>query len=221
MKIFNKIVLKQLLTIVFVSIVLALLYNYQSDKNIPLYGEIPKKNINNVTETVSDSVLLAMLSSNNGQEKAINPPVDPLEAIDSDIIEDDDSESAHTTVTDTTLKSTPSASEAQTAKYKEIKYDLMLRYLDNQNIVIVDARSSEAYEKGHIGNALNIHPYDDENVYYGKLVALPTDKLIIIYCDGGDCDLSHHVANDLIKFNFKNILLYVGGWEEWSKKKNS
>jgi rhodanese-related sulfurtransferase len=47
---------------------------------------------------------------------------------------------------------------------------------------------------------------------------LPRDKTYIVYCDGGACDLSHHVAKTLIEFGFKRVFVYRGGWDEWKIK---
>ncbi len=86
-------------------------------------------------------------------------------------------------------------------------------------MLVIDARSPEMYELGKIGNAINIFPLiEEKDEYFRTLSTLPKEKAIVIYCDGGDCDLSHLLANDLKNFGFTKIFLYVGGWEEWSRK---
>lgn len=99
-----------------------------------------------------------------------------------------------------------------------VTYEQIKARLDNPNFVIIDARSEEEYAKAHIGNAINIFPYGDESKYFEKIYTLPRDKKFIIYCTGGDCDLSHHVADDMKIAGFTNIFIYTAGWEEWSKK---
>lgn len=81
--------------------------------------------------------------------------------------------------------------------------------------VIIDARRPDQFDVGRIGESFNIFPYDDESVYMDKLYSLPPDKVIIVYCDGGACDLSHHVAEDLSFNGFESVFIYKGGWEEW------
>lgn len=50
--------------------------------------------------------------------------------------------------------------------------------------VLVDTRDSERYNQGHIKGAINIHynPVGDPVAREMMLLALPMDKLIIVYC---------------------------------------
>ena len=86
----------------------------------------------------------------------------------------------------------------------------------DSRFVIIDARRPDQFEEGRIGESVNIFPYDDEMVYMDKLYSLPPDKVVIVYCDGGTCDLSHHVAEDLANNGFESVFIYKGGWEEWT-----
>jgi rhodanese-related sulfurtransferase len=51
------------------------------------------------------------------------------------------------------------------------------------------------------------------------LQSVPKDRVILIYCDGGECELSHHVADVLKRFAYGPIFIYTGGWAEWTTKK--
>ena len=45
------------------------------------------------------------------------------------------------------------------------------------------------------------------------------DDFLIIYCSGGDCDLSEELGNHLFEYlSYTNILLYEGGFPEWEEK---
>jgi rhodanese-related sulfurtransferase len=106
------------------------------------------------------------------------------------------------------------------SKQQTVTFEQLAVNLNNKNIVIVDARTPELYAKGHIGKAINIYAYsdqDDPQSYLQKLVDLPKDKVIIIYCDGGHCDLSHKIVEELKSFGYPKVFLYQGGWEEWEK----
>lgn len=101
---------------------------------------------------------------------------------------------------------------------KSITYDQMLKLKDSDDFILIDARRPDQFAKGKIGNAINIHPeYEDEQAYVQSIFSIPQDKTIIIYCDGGTCDLSHKLAKELLGFGFKAIFIYHGGWEEWIK----
>ncbi len=102
----------------------------------------------------------------------------------------------------------------------EVSYDQMLKIVDNPEFFLIDARLEEMYQEAHIGDAINIYPYWEEDRYMMALQEVPYDKTLVLYCDGGSCDLSHTVAETLKELGFENIFLYIGGWEEWSKKQN-
>lgn len=103
-----------------------------------------------------------------------------------------------------------------------VTYGQLKSIIGKEGFIIIDARRPEAYAEGHITNAVNIFPYSENpDDYFGQLVMLPRDKTIIIYCDGGTCDLSHHVAEELINMGYPKVFLYRGGWEDWSEKEGN
>ncbi len=81
------------------------------------------------------------------------------------------------------------------------------------NVHFVDARESKLYGEGHIPGAVNI-PF--EHVAEQEAIAIPKDDLIVVYCDGGDCHLSHDLAAYMLEGGWKRIAVYEGGWAEWS-----
>ena len=60
------------------------------------------------------------------------------------------------------------------------KAKLLQKTLDEGNYVVLDVRTKEEYDEGHVKEAINI-PYDeiDENVNLDK------DKTILVYCRSG------------------------------------
>ncbi len=104
-----------------------------------------------------------------------------------------------------------------------VTYKQLVKLLNSPNLILVDARSSENFQQGHIGNAINIFAFENDlNKYFESLTKVPFDKskIIIVYCEGGSCDASHKVATDLIRLGYQNVFVYAGGWEEWLKNKN-
>lgn len=122
--------------------------------------------------------------------------------------------------TDSLLEAGLAGKDAANAKLEgsTITYEQIKARIDNPDFVIIDARSPEDYAKGKIGDAINIFHYGDEAKYFEQVYTLPRDKKFLIYCTGGDCDLSHHLAEDMKTAGFENMFIYVGGWEEWIKK---
>ena len=80
--------------------------------------------------------------------------------------------------------------------------------------VIIDARLPEFYRDGHIPEALNI-PFEDLQPYLNTLFAVPKDTMIIVYCDGGECELSYDLAVYMIQRGYINLFEFRGGWENW------
>ena len=84
----------------------------------------------------------------------------------------------------------------------------------NEDIIILDVRSKESYEMGHIKNAENI-PFSDLE---GRSGELDNTKEIIIYCGNYDCGLSKNALTILIMAGFKNVFVLEGGIETWQDK---
>lgn len=104
----------------------------------------------------------------------------------------------------------------------EVPYQISLArtaglYLQRQKLGVyfLDARLPELYLKGHIAGALNL-PYENLQDYCDDFVpSLDKKKLIIIYCDNYDCDLSLDLADALLAVEFRRIAVFEGGWDEW------
>lgn len=109
-----------------------------------------------------------------------------------------------------------------TGEYGTITLEQTLALMNDSSIIIIDARKPDFYNLSHIGKAINIYPYgfSSEGELVAKITSLPSDKLFIVYCDGGQCDLSHEIANKMKMLGFKYVTLFHGGWEEWSRKFN-
>lgn len=133
-----------------------------------------------------------------------------------------------TSATTSTSTNTSSSSTSSTktpcfvaapGEVKEIGYDAFVRLLGVNCITLIDARNEGTYAKGHIGNAMNIYGAEvqmPQNIQ--RIATMPRDSYIVIYCDGGECELSHEVASVMKNFGFGPIFIYTGGWAEWSKR---
>ena len=82
--------------------------------------------------------------------------------------------------------------------------------------LFIDAREVEDYHFGHIQGALNI-PYHAFMDSVDRLDALPRDTVIIVYCDGQECNASLELAADLEIMGFEQVLSYFGGWQAWTQ----
>lgn len=82
--------------------------------------------------------------------------------------------------------------------------------LIKEKTIIIDVRTKEEYESGHIEDAINI-PYDNIN---NETINNSKDTKIIVYCKSGN--RSKTAANTLIKLGYKNIydLGSINNWDE-------
>lgn len=86
-------------------------------------------------------------------------------------------------------------------------------------VQIIDSRpATRKFDPGHIPTAMNLHDGD-----FDKLAdQLPADKsvLLIFYCEGYECMLSHNSAFKAEKLGYTNIKVYAAGYPDWIKKGN-
>jgi rhodanese-related sulfurtransferase len=81
--------------------------------------------------------------------------------------------------------------------------------------IIIDARPNDDYEKGHIRGARSLPWHDVDQRFMEVTKDISVDTLIITYCDGETCELSHNLANFLLELGFNNVRILVNGWTKW------
>lgn len=86
--------------------------------------------------------------------------------------------------------------------------------------VLIDARDTDRrYAVGHIPGAISL-PAKQFDELAPRILPRDKDKLILFYCDGIECKLSHMAAEDAEDLGYSNIHVYVGGFPEWFKLGN-
>jgi rhodanese-related sulfurtransferase len=112
----------------------------------------------------------------------------------------------------------PPAEQSASAATKDLTMKQVEKLLNNPTVQFIDARTSDKYAQGHIGNAINIYGVEAQQ-RIPELLAIPQDRIVVVYCDGGEeCELSHMVADILKNFGYQKVFIYKGGWEEWVKR---
>lgn len=102
---------------------------------------------------------------------------------------------------------------------REIKYDMFVRLLEGTQNYLIDARGADKFAQGHINGAVNFFGGEVQSRIPDVLSSVPRDRVILIYCDGGECELSHHVADVLKQFGYGPVFIFTGGWAEWTAKR--
>ncbi|MEN3045763.1 MAG: rhodanese-like domain-containing protein [Candidatus Hydrothermales bacterium] len=106
-------------------------------------------------------------------------------------------------------------------KYPEIEFidAERLYYLIKKNeVFLIDAREKDEYIKGHIEGAVNF-PYSEFYMDPAKFIdKIDTQRKIVVYCEGGFCELSFKVAEILKDLGIKDLVIYIGGFNDWKKR---
>lgn len=109
-----------------------------------------------------------------------------------------------------------SSANAQFDSIKTVSADEFAQIIKSDSVILVDVRTADEYNAGHIDGARNIDVLKDDfnNI---ATTSLPKNKEIAVYCRSGKRSMK--AANILAKDGFKVINL-KGGWLEWTDYKS-
>jgi rhodanese-related sulfurtransferase len=97
----------------------------------------------------------------------------------------------------------------------EVKLANAKKFFDAGAALFVDAREASEYAEGHIAGALSV-PFDDA-VKKPALIEpfRKTGRPLILYCSGGDCELSKDLARNMLAEGIRKILVFTDGMPAW------
>lgn len=88
--------------------------------------------------------------------------------------------------------------------------------------LFLDARRTAEYRQGHIRNARSVPVWEaglDDKIK-ALFQELPDQTIpIVVYCNGGECEDSHELAQKLYLAGFDGVRVYRDGFPDWSKRK--
>jgi len=120
-------------------------------------------------------------------------------------------------------KPAPDANETPRERRSQLEYyqeklayeidsaDMLAALAAGQDLVVIDGRSSEAYELEHIPGAVNI-PH--RSISQERLSGLSKAPLYVAYCDGIGCNASTKTAFKLATAGFR-VKELIGGLDWW------
>ncbi|OGD22470.1 MAG: hypothetical protein A2W03_02605 [Candidatus Aminicenantes bacterium RBG_16_63_16] len=82
--------------------------------------------------------------------------------------------------------------------------------------VAVDSRTPEEYAAGHMPGALNVPLASSGRALSDLAARYPPGQLLVVYCEGGDCQTSTALARLIHDRGFRDIRVYQGGWLDWT-----
>jgi rhodanese-related sulfurtransferase len=94
----------------------------------------------------------------------------------------------------------------------------ILDYMDfkNQivnNVQLIDVRTSEEFNAGHIEGAINID-FKNEEVFYQSFQRLDKKNPVYVYCRSGN--RSKKSADKLLEMGFSKVFDLKGGYIDWN-----
>jgi rhodanese-related sulfurtransferase len=85
---------------------------------------------------------------------------------------------------------------------------------DDAGIVVIDARSPEAFAAGHVPGAVNLpHASIDEA---SAAAAVPEGAVAVTYCAGPHCNASTQAALRFARLGYP-VKEMLGGWDFWCR----
>jgi rhodanese-related sulfurtransferase len=95
-----------------------------------------------------------------------------------------------------------------------LELDQAIVLYKNNEATFIDARDKLKFRESHIKGALNLPWHDVQEQFMAVAPQINPDGLVITYCDGNTCTLSHDLAFFLKEMGF-NVKVMSGGWEAW------
>ncbi|MGI9276558.1 MAG: rhodanese-like domain-containing protein [Endozoicomonas sp.] len=98
--------------------------------------------------------------------------------------------------------------------YPEIKYPLLRKAIDAGEVFLIDANSTETYQKGHLPSARSI---TNRKKLEGELPVLKNYP-IAVYCGGPQCSAWHSAADFAAARGYTNVMHFKGGLKVWKEQ---
>ena len=106
-----------------------------------------------------------------------------------------------------------SCSHARSDSIKTVSASEFAEIIKADSVVLVDVRTAEEFNSGHIDGAMNIDVLKNDFVSVATST-LPKEKTIAVYCRSGKRSMK--AANILAKDGYK-VVNFRGGWMEWTE----
>jgi rhodanese-related sulfurtransferase len=89
------------------------------------------------------------------------------------------------------------------------------RFLESGSYLILDARTQQEYDQGHIPTAMPLPLREFESAFPQIAPMLESNTPLVVYCSGPLCDDGLHLILRLREAGFEGGVLYLDGMEGW------
>ena len=98
-------------------------------------------------------------------------------------------------------------------KFLLFEYQEYKKNIQNKNTQLIDVRTPQEYELGHISGSVNID-FRNQDVFNNSFNEFDKSKPIFLYCRSGN--RSKKSADILIEMGFSKVFDLKGGFIEWN-----
>ena len=98
-------------------------------------------------------------------------------------------------------------------RYETDSWDLNEAIQNGERVVVIDARSPEAFAEGHIPGAIS---FPHRTMNEDSTANLDRDTLYVTYCDGIGCNASTKGALNMARLGFR-VKELMGGLDWWKR----
>tara|TARA_B100001778_G_C18459695_1_gene570569 strand:+ start:327 stop:719 length:393 start_codon:yes stop_codon:yes gene_type:complete len=88
--------------------------------------------------------------------------------------------------------------------------------LQDSEYTLIDVRTQDEFDLGHINSAINLDFYSDK--FKNDILSLPKNETIVLYCRTNN--RSGKTATILKENGYRDVLVIKGGITEWVKNGN-
>jgi len=106
------------------------------------------------------------------------------------------------------------ALSASAANLEMITLEKAKEFYESREALFIDSRHDFEYKMGHIHGSISI-ALNEFDTHRSQLGDIPKDKILIVYCDGIECNSSLELAMKLMELRYVNVKIFFGGWQEW------
>ncbi len=114
-----------------------------------------------------------------------------------------------------TVRKIPNSQVKRYPAFEPIEIGDVRKAAGTKGTVLLDGRTRQDYENGHLPGAYHLAVSDFEKAFARFSQRFPIDSHIIIYCRGGDCSLSRRLAELFYEKGYSQLRVYSAGYNEW------
>ncbi|MCC7518024.1 MAG: rhodanese-like domain-containing protein [Verrucomicrobiae bacterium] len=114
---------------------------------------------------------------------------------------------------------TPRHSVVASSAVREVGLEEFREFVSGRRGLVLDARPEIFHRLGHVPGALSLPRDDFEKAYARQRSKLEGNKdlPVAVSCSDAHCEDGRMVAEALQRLGFRHVLLFKGGWAEWTR----